>query len=164
MTTTVKKDMTQTKQYPGLFRRIGAWIYDALVVAAVLMLAGGLAMAVIALLLSTGLLNLGNYADASEYLTRHPIAAPLYSVYLGGSIVAFFGYFWCKAGQTLGMRAWKLRIQNADGSNIRFTQALIRMATSAFGLGNLLVPFSHTKQSLQDLMAECEMVLLPKPN
>ncbi|WP_330960469.1 RDD family protein [Photobacterium sp. 53610] len=164
MTTKVSKNMTQTKQYPGLFRRIGAWIYDALVIAAVLMIAGGLAMAVVAILLNTGLLTLDPYLDASDYLTKHPIAAPLYSIYLGLSVVAFFGYFWCKAGQTLGMRAWKLRIQNADGSNIRFTQALIRMATSAFGLGNLLVPFSHTKQSLQDLMAECEMILLPKPN
>ncbi|MDO6704868.1 RDD family protein [Photobacterium sp. 1_MG-2023] len=164
MTTKVNQDTTHTKQYPGLFRRIGAWIYDALVVAAVLMLAGGLAMAVVAILLNTGILTLAPYIDASEYLSRHSVAAPLYSMYLALSVIGFYAYFWCKAGQTLGMRAWKLRIQNADGSNIRLTQALIRMATSAFGLGNLMVPFSTTKQSFQDLMAECEMVLLPKPN
>ncbi|QUJ67908.1 RDD family protein [Photobacterium sp. GJ3] len=164
MTTKVNQDTTHTKQYPGLFRRIGAWIYDALVVAAVLMLAGGLAMAVVAILLNAGILTLAPYIDASEYLSKHPVAAPLYSMYLALSVIGFYAYFWCKAGQTLGMRAWKLRIQNADGSNIRLTQALIRMATSAFGLGNLMVPFSTTKQSFQDLMAECEMVLLPKPN
>lgn len=97
-------------------------------------------------------------------MTLHPVVGMLYTGYLAVVIVSFFTYFWCQAGQTLGMRAWKLRIQNKDGSNIRPTQAMIRMATSAFGLGNLLAPFSKTNQSFQDAMADCEMVVLPKVN
>jgi len=57
------------------------------------------------------------------------------------------------------LKAWKLKLQNKDGSNIRIAQACIRMGTSAFGLGNLLAPFSKEKQSFQDLMAECEMIV-----
>ncbi len=36
------------------------------------------------------------------------------------------------------MKVCRLRVQNSDGSNISFTQSVIRMATSAFGLGNYL--------------------------
>ena len=61
---------------------------------------------------------------------------PLYSAWLALVICGFYTWFWTRAGQTIGMRAWRLRIQNVDGSNIRITQALIRLATSTFGLGN----------------------------
>ena len=30
-------------------------------------------------------------------------------------VVVFFGYCWGKQGETLGMRAWKIRIVNGDG-------------------------------------------------
>lgn len=153
------KGVQQSKQYPSIFRRLGAWLYDCLVVAAVLMLAGGVVMALIAALLHFGILDITGYEDASAYLGTHPVASLVYSFYLASVVISFFAYFWCKGGQTLGMRAWKLRLQNTDGSNIRLTQAFIRMGTSAFGLGNLLSPFSTTKQSFQDLMAECEMIV-----
>jgi len=117
-------------------------------------------MALIAALLHFGILDITGYEDASAYLGTHPVASLVYSFYLAAVVISFFAYFWCKGGQTLGMRAWKLRLQNTDGSNIRLTQAFIRMGTSAFGLGNLLSPFSTTKQSFQDLMAECEMVVI----
>lgn len=159
-----QQDSHSDKQYPSLFRRLAAWFYDSLVIAAVLMLAGGAAMAVMALLTSLGLVDTSGYQDISAYMTQHPSVSLLYTLYLALVIIGFFAYFWCQGGQTLGMRAWKLRLQNKDGSNIRLTQALIRMGTSAFGLGNLLVPFSHEKKAFQDIMAECEMVLLPKVN
>ncbi|MGF1757886.1 RDD family protein [Photobacterium sagamiensis] len=154
-----QQDVKLAKQYPGLFRRLGAWVYDSLVVAAVLMLAGGAAMAIMAALLHFGILELGDHEDVSAYLSTHPVAGIIYPAYLAAVMIGFYAYFWCKGGQTLGMRAWKLRIQNADGSNIRLTQAFIRMGTSAFGLGNLLAPFHSKKQSFQDLMAECEMIV-----
>ncbi|WP_273858482.1 RDD family protein [Photobacterium sp. GSS17] len=162
MKTKKQQDVSSAKQYPSLFRRIAAWLYDSLVVAAVLMLAGGLAMGIMAILLSTGLVDITGYEDVSDYMTRHPVVGVIYPTYLATAVISFYTYFWCVGGQTLGMRAWKLRIQNKDGSNIRPTQALIRMATSAFGLGNLIAPFSKEKQSFQDIMAECEMVVIPK--
>ncbi len=49
------------------------------------------------------------------------------------------------------------------GSNIRVTQALIRLATSAFGLGNLLCVFNRAHpRAFQDIWAECEVVVLGK--
>merc|ERR1712000_392132 len=38
----------------------------------------------------------------------------------------FFGYFWTRNGQTLGMQAWRLRAQTFDGQRMSWTQALIR--------------------------------------
>ena len=157
-------DVGSTKQYPSLFRRLAAWLYDTLVIAAVLMLAGGIAIGLMAVLVAVGAVDITGYEDVSAYMTLHPVVGMVYTGYLAMVIVGFFTFFWCRAGQTLGMRAWKLRIQNKDGSNIRPTQAMIRLATSAFGLGNLLAPFGKTKQSFQDAMADCEMVVLPKAN
>ena len=159
-----QQEVPSHKEYPSLFRRLGAWIYDSLVIAAVLMLAAGVATGLMLLLERVGLVDTTGYLDISAYMTQHPVVGMAYTVYLAVVIIGFFTYFWCKGGQTLGMRAWKLRLQNKDGSNIRVTQAMIRMGTSAFGLGNLMAPISQTKQSFQDIMAECEMVVLPKVN
>lgn len=43
----------------------------------------------------------------------------------------FFAYFWTRAGQTLGMQVWRIRIENLDGSTISWTQALIRYVTAS---------------------------------
>ncbi|MCD9503270.1 hypothetical protein C9J19_12995 [Photobacterium phosphoreum] len=145
-------------QYPSLLRRLGAWFYDTLIVAAILMVAGALAMAMVAALLHFGVLTLGNYLDASDYIISDPTASALYSAYLAMVIIVFYSYFWTQAGQTLGMRAWKLKLQNKDGSRIKITQAFIRIATSAFGLGNLMA-FNNKRRSMQDIMAECEMIV-----
>jgi uncharacterized RDD family membrane protein YckC len=60
------------------------------------------------------------------------------------------------------MRAWKLRVQNSDGSAISVTQALIRLATSGFGLANLCVPFDPKKRGFHDIWAKTQVVVLPK--
>lgn len=145
-------------QYPTLFRRFAAWFYDALVVAAILMLAGGIAMALIALLLHFDILDISGHEDVSAYLTLHPLASSIYTGYLAAVIIGFYTYFWTHGGQTLGMRAWKLKLQNQDGSSLTTTQALIRATTSAFGLGNFMA-FNTKRRALQDVMAECEMIV-----
>ena len=43
----------------------------------------------------------------------------------------FFGYFWTKMGQTLGMQVWRVRIQNLDGMSVSLSQALRRYVTAA---------------------------------
>ncbi|MFZ6043495.1 RDD family protein, partial [Vibrio natriegens] len=77
-----------------MFRRIAAWLYDSLVVAAVLMLAGGLAMGIMAILLSTGLVDITGYEDVSDYMTRHPVVGVIYPAYLATAVISFYTYFW----------------------------------------------------------------------
>jgi uncharacterized RDD family membrane protein YckC len=46
----------------------------------------------------------------------------------------FFGGFWTHGGQTLGMRAWRLRVERSDGHPLRWREALIRYLAAAFGI------------------------------
>lgn len=153
---------TSTLPPAGLFRRLGALFYDSLVVMAILMIAGGVVVAVLEALVAAGLFNYAPYQDAGDLLTRHPIWNPVYTLYLAACWLYFFVYFWTRGGQTLGMRAWKIVVRNTDGHRISTTQALIRLTTSLFGLGNLTVPLDPKKRAFQDMWANTEVVVLPK--
>lgn len=148
----------------GLFRRLGALLYDGLIIIAVEMMAAGVVIAVLHALMAMGIFSVGSYEDVSDFLTRHPIWSPVYTAYLVAVWVYFFVYFWTRAGQTLGMRAWKLLLCNEDGSAITTTQALIRIATSAFGLANLAVLLDPKKRGFHDIWAKTQVVVLPKAN
>ncbi|GAJ72767.1 LOW QUALITY PROTEIN: predicted transmembrane protein [Vibrio sp. JCM 18904] len=159
--------MTTSTTLPpaGLFRRLAALIYDTLIIIAIEMMAAGIVMAVVFALNAAGLLSYGEYADAADMLGKHPVLSLLFTLYLAGVWIYFFVFFWTRAGQTLGMRAWKLRVRNAkDGAPITVTQALIRISTSGFGLANLTVPIDPKKRGFHDIWAKTEVVVLPKAN
>lgn len=151
------QDRYQTCPRANFFKRLGAYIYDLFAIAAVLMVAGILGILVAIIGSKIGIINLEGYQDVAAYLSQ----STLFAAYLALVIIAFYGYFWTKAGQTLGMKAWRLRVQNSDGSNISWTQAIIRMSTSAFGLGNVMALLTG-RNAFQDLWGECEVVVLTK--
>jgi len=151
----------QTLPPASVGRRLAALLYDSLIILAIEMLAAGLIIALLEALVASGVMSYAPYQDASDLLGTHPIWSYVYSAYLGIIWVGFFVYFWTKAGQTVGMKSWKLRVQNEDGSLIDRTQALIRIGTSGFGLANLLVPFDHKKRGFHDIWAKTEVVVLP---
>ncbi|GAA3546134.1 RDD family protein [Zobellella aerophila] len=143
----------------GVMRRLAAWLYDFLVVVALLMVAGFIGYGLVQLALALGWLGLGEHADAAALLG----ASPLYSLYLGAIIIGFYCWFWRTSGQTIGMRAWRLRVQNTDGSRLSVSQALVRAVTALLGLGNFWIWLNPgTKLALQDKLAGCEMVVLSK--
>lgn len=150
-----------TQKQAGFLRRMGAWFYDSFIICAILMMVGGAVVATLEMLYGLGMISYGEFPSVSAYLNHHPLWRNLYPMILVSSFVAFFAYFWCK-GQTLGMRAWKLQVQQLDGSPITFMQALIRMSTSAFGLGNLLVFISHDNSAFQDTWAKTRVIVLDK--
>jgi uncharacterized RDD family membrane protein YckC len=106
---TIAKD--SVVQSASALRRIGAIVYDALLVAALLML-------------TTALFLL---------FTRGRIASDLgwvfyvYRVALVTVVTAFFVFFWTEKGRTLGMQAWRLRIERLDGSLPTVRDALLRL-------------------------------------
>lgn len=157
-------EMNKSSTLPksGLLRRLAAWFYDGLIIIAIEMMAAGIVIAILEALVAGGLMDYGNYIDVSDYLSRHPVWSLLFTAYLASIWIGFFVFFWSRAGQTVGMRAWKLRVQNPDGSNISVTQAVIRVATSAFGLSNFTVPLDPQKRGFHDIWAKSEVVVLPK--
>lgn len=140
----------------GFARRIGALLYDLLVIAAVLMLAAGVALALVAFMVSLGLITLTDGADHASVLEGNW----LYRIYLIAVIFWFYAGFWVRGGQTLGMRAWRLRVQNLDSSAITWRQAGIRFITSVFGLSNLGALLSDDNTAWHDKAANCEVVVL----
>lgn len=147
----------QACERASFFKRFGAYIYDIFALAAVLMLATIIALLIVVIGSNIGAIDLSLYKDESDFLSQ----SPLFLGYLCIVICGFYAYFWSVGGQTIGMKAWRLRVQNSDGSNISFTQSLIRMATSAFGLGNVMA-LLNDRNAFQDLWGECEVVVLTK--
>lgn len=42
----------------------------------------------------------------------------------------FYGYFWTRNGQTLGMQTWRLKVVRADGARLRWPDAIGRCASA----------------------------------
>lgn len=141
----------------GFSRRMGAWVYDLFILMAIEMLAIGVIIAILAIAIQIGF-SIDGYVDAGDYLTRNPIVSPFFSIYVFSVAACFYSYFWSRIGQTVGMKTWKLKIINESGGNITFTQALIRMATSCFGLGNFLALFDRNNRTLQDHFSNSQVI------
>jgi uncharacterized RDD family membrane protein YckC len=106
----------------GLLRRLGAMLYDSLLVLALLAI-------LIAFIVpfTDGAVLVPAEIGWLAYLFR---ATQLVV------IVLFLGYFWTRRGQTIGMLAWRLRITRSDGSPLRWGDALRRLVI----LGVLWLP------------------------
>lgn len=154
--------MSTIEQRTGFMRRLASWVYDALATIAIIMLAQIIFLGLIELLLSLGIANKTDNADISHFVTTQPWNF-INQFYLVCVACFFYVYFWTKGGQTIGMRAWRLKVRNLDGSPISKGQALIRAVTALLGAGNLLVIFDFkNKRALQDYLAKTEVITLSK--
>lgn len=153
-------------------RRLAAIVYDSLLLAGVLIAASGLAMSVMALVAGGG-----ESVKAGGSLA----SSPFFRTYLLLVCFLFYGGFWMHGGQTLGLRAWRLRLQPCGGGAIGWPQALRRFLSG----GLWLWPMIGVHQALQpgigwslgvglsglllllalrlpDRWSETELVMLPK--
>lgn len=154
--------MSNIEQRTGFMRRLASWVYDALATIAIIMLAQIIFLGLIELLLSLGIVKKTDDADISHFVTTQPWNF-INQFYLVCVACFFYVYFWCKGGQTIGMRAWRLKVRNLDGSPISKGQAIIRAVTALLGVGNLLVIFDFkNKRALQDYLAKTEVITLSK--
>lgn len=118
-----QNSVASSSKTPALLpRRLAAIIYDALLLAAVLIVATGAAMLVVTLLAGSAA------AQDGGLLTRNP----WFQTYLLMVCFFFYASFWVHGGQTLGMRAWRLRVvRSADGALISWQQALLKFLSGA---------------------------------
>jgi uncharacterized RDD family membrane protein YckC len=90
------------------------------------------------------------------------------------TLVLIWAYFilleWLWNGQTIGKRAYRLRVINEDGSPAQFTAVLIRnllrpvdFLPALYGLGVLVIVLSPKSQRLGDLAAGTYVVRAPRP-
>ena len=98
--------------------------YDALISIAVLLIATWIYTIIAGQL--TGWEKYEQMAEAGQIKGGPGLTFTLFLV-----LYLFFGYFWTRVGQTLGMQGWRVRIQNLDGVSVSWSQALRRYVTAA---------------------------------
>ena len=137
----------------GVGRRFGAMLYDLLVVIALMFIVTAL------FLPFTG----------GEAITpdRSGVVERIYQAALLLVVVLFFGTFWTRRGQTIGMLAWRLRVERNDGSGLTWRDALIRLAgasvsLAALGLGYFWIWIDRERLAWHDRWSGTRVVVLPK--
>ncbi|WP_278404959.1 RDD family protein [Pseudoalteromonas ruthenica] len=147
----------------GFARRIASLIYDGLVVIAFAMLTTVVYLLVVQGAISLGWLSLGEAEDVAALIQQNTVLYVLRDVLLVLVSLSFFGYFWSKSGQTIGMRAWRMQVRRLDGCLPGFWQSAWRSLCALLGLGNILVLVDiKNKRALQDYLSGCEVVTLSK--
>jgi len=154
---------SETVERAGFIRRLLAMIYDTLVATAVGMCAAMVMIVTLVVMLKNGTLDLQGYAEPADLIQASFGYKLLIQTWVGLWIAGFFLWFWRRGGQTLGMRAWRLRIYSTVEEPMTWPRLFIRLFASLGGLGTLLVLFDFkNKQSLQDRLAKTEVLKLSK--
>lgn len=99
----------------GFGRRFAALIYDCLLLWALLMIYTAACVA---------------FTPGHVAVTRES-AGSFYFLYRGGEVLVIGGYYvlnWLRSGQTLGMRAWRLRTVTDRGTPLGWRSAMLRFA------------------------------------
>lgn len=130
----------------GLLRRLAALCYDSVLVAAILFVATAILVAF-----------RGGIA-----LEAHNTG---YFFYLFVTIFAFYGWFWTHGGQTLGMRAWKIRLYADDSKPVTWYQVAIRyviacVSIACFGVGYLWILVDTHKRAWHDIVSHTKVVVV----
>jgi uncharacterized RDD family membrane protein YckC len=137
----------------SLWLRIAAGLYDLFPLVALWMLTAGIAL----------------LAVHGEVDLAHPSAGWRIGLRVALDVVtgAYFVISWARGGQTIGMRAWRLRIVDDRGNALGWMRALVRFGVAclsllALGIGFFWCLFDRRKRGWHDLAAQSVLVRLQK--
>ncbi len=137
--------MSTTPKCTTLIRRLAAIVYDWMLLFSVLF---ALTLFVLLPLNQGDAINSGNI---------------VYQLFLLLISYVYFGWQWCHGGQTLGMRAWRIRVQRADQqplgwfeSSMRFVFAMLSIAL--LGTGFILSLFDENQNTLHDRLSKTALI------
>jgi uncharacterized RDD family membrane protein YckC len=137
----------------SLWLRIAAGIYDLFPLVALWMVTAGIAL----------------YAVHGEVDLAHPSLGWRVGLRVALFVVtaAYFVISWARGGQTIGMRAWRLRIVTDAGHALGWTRAIVRFGVAcvsllAVGIGFAWCLFDRQKRGWHDLAARSVLVRLEK--
>lgn len=136
--------MTDPARTPGLGRRLLCLVYEALLLTALVLVAGGLATA------------LAQLAPAA--LTR-----TITQLVLAAAVSGYFIGQWHGRGQTLPMKTWRLRMVARAGGPVTVPRAALRLALACAGyalcgLSILWAAGDRDRQFLHDRLAGTRIV------
>lgn len=134
----------------GILRRLASATYDGLLLLAVLMLL-------------TALLQIATHGAA---ITHANVGAweYAYRALLGLAVVLYFGLCWrTRRGQTLGMKAWHIRLETASGATPGWRRVAARLACAAplylLAIGGVLLFMAHRLAALPTLATFVPLLL-----
>jgi uncharacterized RDD family membrane protein YckC len=130
-----------------LARRLAALFYDILLLLAVLLAGSALVVAL----------------RGGEAV---PPGNPLFRAYLVVLAFLYFAVPWVRSGQTLGLKAWRLRVERHDGGGLTPRDALRRFLLAAvsllpLGLGLLWAAFDREGLAWHDRLSGTRVVRTP---
>lgn len=122
-----------------MFRRSASFLYDCLLLIALFFIITAIAIAF-------------NHGEAIQNV------AWFLFLYLVGFV--FFDWFWRHGGQTLGMSAWRIRVEGMEHESVTFKQSVIRYLTGSllFVATLLYIPFSRDGTALHDRLSKTRIV------
>ena len=146
---------TDYSQYPSanLWRRLMSIVYDQLILWAIW--------------IATGFVHALIFGvDTPE--NPQNLQRTLFPMLLGSTFL-FYYWFWTHGGQTLGMRAWRLKVIDArlDGTPPHFLRCVLRFvgaffSVSVFGLGYIWVLFDPNRDTWHDRISNTRTLVIPK--
>ncbi len=133
---------------PRLWRRLAAICYDTLLVVALLMVLTGIVI----------IARAGTGVEPGE---------PWFQALLMVGYWLYFAWSWTHGGQTVGMRAWRMRLVGPDGADVTWGQASSRFAAAwlsalVLGLGFWWGGFDREKLCWHDRLSRTELASKPK--
>lgn len=138
---------------PPLWRHLLAMVYDTFLILALIMAANALLIAVY--------VNLFINLDTTQE-SIPPAGAVQVVVIL--CIALFYGIFWRRGGQTLGMQAWRIKLVSNQGAQPTASQIALRLVGALLSgviLGILWKYLDHDGYYWHDRLSKTHLVLLP---
>lgn len=102
--------------------RLMAIVYDGMLILALLFLVG----TVLSVLGTYLFIPIGTTSQEAQRLPtwyQNGVMTPAFVL----TLVGFYGLFWRRGGQTLGMQTWRLKTVTADGKLLTWSQAVVRI-------------------------------------
>lgn len=148
-------------QVAGIARRLAAMVYDSFLLFAIWVVVGALVISPIRFFLY-------GIPDADDSWTGFPFMAQIFLTFLLlMTLASYFLICWRKKGQSLGMKVWRLKLQQPNGELARVEQCLMRsllapISLGFFGIGYLWCLIPSYRECLHDYLTGTQVILLPK--
>ncbi|MGB1245239.1 MAG: RDD family protein [Porticoccaceae bacterium] len=142
----------------NLLRRLMALLYDAFLLFAITLGYGGVLLLIKIIF---------NGIDDLETVQPGLLLQILSFVGWLASLAGYYFICWRKQGQTLGMKAWRIKLQQPDGSMATPRQCLVRTVLACLsmafaGIGYLWCLLPSASGCLHDIYSGTEVVSLAK--
>ncbi|MFY9179187.1 MAG: RDD family protein [Venatoribacter sp.] len=145
--------MEQNYPTASIWRRLAALAYDSLVV--------------LALFILVGFIIQGIYAPLHQGEPIGELPRPVVLTILFSVCFLYYSHSWRKAGQTIGMKAWRIKLVNTQPKPIQLSQCMLRTGMGLFsllivGLGFFWALLDKQQRSWHDMASLTRVVFIPK--